>query len=457
MTAPSFSRRRVLTAAGVSVTALALRPAASAQPADFGRIVRMQPGTAPLRGEDRPPTAIWGFDDTMPGPLLRVRRGGEVRLRLVNALPEPTTVHWHGMRLPNALDGVPHLTQPPIAPGAAFDVRFTALDAGTFWYHAFAAEQTARGLHGMLIVDEPEPVEVDHDIVLMLADWRLGDRALAVPGPAGEAGRAPDPLLTVNGRPGLDIPVKTNDRLRLRLVNASTGRALPVRIEADSLTVVAIDGQPAEPFAPRDGRLMLGPGNRIDLLMDATLPPGSRAAITVGDASLARFVYAAGPGRAARRADPRPLPDNSLPVRMDFRGALRAEFPLDGTPAAGAGAGRQNRKPAAEPPRITSLAELTAPGRQGTPLFSAKRGRTVMLAIANRTALLQVVHLHGHHFRLLDALDDGWKPFWLDTLPVEPGRIARIAFVADNPGRWLLQARPLDHPGVGSGAWFEVG
>ncbi len=92
----------------------------------------------------------------VPGPTLRVRRGDEVKVRVVNRLAQPTAVHWHGLRLDNRMDGVPHLTQAPIAPGASFDYRFTAPDAGTFWYHPHwhASEQLGRGLHGLLIVDE---------------------------------------------------------------------------------------------------------------------------------------------------------------------------------------------------------------------------------------------------------------------------------------------------------------
>jgi FtsP/CotA-like multicopper oxidase with cupredoxin domain len=98
---------------------------------------------------------------------------------------------------------------------------------------------------------------------------------------------------------------------------------------------------------------------------------------------------------------------------MDFAGALRAEVAI--------GNNSDVRK---------------------APLFSVRRGRTVVLAFANRTEAARVVHVHGHSFRLLDRLDDGWKPFWLDTTLVPPGQTQRIAFVADNPGQWLIEAEP---------------
>ena len=155
---------------------------------------------------------LWGYNGTVPGPTLRVKRGDELRVRLVNELAEPTTIHWHGLRLPNAMDGVPQLTQPAVAPGASFDCRFRPPDAGTFWYHAFVPGQVDKGLHGALIVEEAEPIDVDRDVVLLLGMPAAADGASA-------------PVL-VNGALRPDIPVKTGERLRLRLINATAARGL---------------------------------------------------------------------------------------------------------------------------------------------------------------------------------------------------------------------------------------
>ena len=173
---------------------------------------------------------------------LRLKRGEELRVRLVNELPEPTTIHWHGVRLPNSMDGVPHLTQAPVAPGASFDYRFRAPDAGTFCYYAPGQED--RGLYGALIVEEGQPVGVDREIVL----------ALGAPGePSGAAGS-----LLVNGSVRPNIPVKAGERLRLRLINATRARGLAVRVDGHSMWVMAIDGEPAEPFLARE-RVALDP------------------------------------------------------------------------------------------------------------------------------------------------------------------------------------------------------
>ena len=108
-----------------------------------------EPGTALLRGKDALPVKIWGYNGMAPGPVLRVRQGNELRVQLQNGIHQPTTLHWHGIRIANAMDGVPGLTQEAVEPGKTFDYRFTCPDAGMFWYHphSFSSEQVARGLH----------------------------------------------------------------------------------------------------------------------------------------------------------------------------------------------------------------------------------------------------------------------------------------------------------------------
>jgi FtsP/CotA-like multicopper oxidase with cupredoxin domain len=471
-----IARRRFLVGAGLAATYVLLpRPVRGAPaPASAVRILRAQPGSAHLRGPDQPPTAVWGYDGTVPGPVLRVKRGQELHVRLVNDLPEETTLHWHGLRLPNAMDGVPHLTQAPIPAGGAFDYRFVAPDAGTFWYHPhlYASEQLDRGLSGVLIVEEPEPVAIDRDVVLVLDDWRLkpdganDEASFRSFHDAAHAGRI-GAHLTVNARPAFDLAVKTNERLRLRIVNAANARVMPLRFDRHRITVMAIDGQPAEPFVAREGRAALGPGNRVDLFVDCALEPGASAPILLQDVRaevpLGRFVYDAGaPVRSAPLPDPKPLPANPLPARMDFRNAYRLDVPIEGGAMSqmmmdATRSGREIPGHGIDPrARLWTMAGQASSGHHGPPLFSVKRGRTVTLAFANRTAFPHGMHVHGHHFRLLDNLDDGWKPHWLDTVMVAPRETARIAFVADNPGKWMIHCHMLEHHDTGMGAWFEV-
>jgi FtsP/CotA-like multicopper oxidase with cupredoxin domain len=400
---PTPSRRWFLAGAGAACLALPASPRAQT---DGLRVLR-------ARADAGLPT--WSYDGAVPGPTLRLKRGEELRVRLVNELPEPTTIHWHGVRLPNSMDGVPHLTQPPVAPGASFDYRFRPPDAGTFCYYAFG--QVDHGLYGALIVEEGQPVGADREIVLALG-------ASHDPGGAGGS-----PLVNGSVRP--NIAVRAGERLRLRLINATGARGVAVRIDGHSMWVMAIDGQPAEPFLARD-RVALAPGSRVDLFIDAVRQPGASSPLLAGfrdEQSIAQLVYeSTSAARAAPRSDPLPLPANPLPARIDLKTSLKVELAL--------GTGKP-LDPA------------------GPPLFTVRRGRAVTLTLRNPTGDAQAVHLHGHHFRLLDRLDDGWKPYWLDTLVVG-AQVERIAFVADNPGKWLIHGRRLEQMDADTAVWFAV-
>lgn len=475
-----LSRRRMVQGLGVALASLAIADVAPGQstspnPTDDGfRLLRTSKGSIRLRGAERPETPIWGYDGQVPGPILRLKRGEELKVRLINDLPEPTLIHWHGLRLPNAMDGVPHLTQAPVEPGKSFDYRFTPPDAGTFWYHShlYSSEQLERGLYGPLIVDEPEPVDVDRDIVLVLDDWRLADdstvheasfRSFHDAAHAGRLGR----LLTVNSQSPMSIPVRTNERLRLRFINAANARVFPLRLEDHSAWVMAIDGQPAEPFLARDSRMMLGPGSRVDLFVDAVRDHGATASIMADagngeEIAIARLVYETGnKGRGAPRTEPKPLPANPLPGKIDFKSAYHLDVPLEGGAMSqmmgrmreGTAVAGHGIDPSA---RIWTMAGFASSGHHGPALFSVKRGRPVVLAFKNNTAFPHAMHLHGHHFRLLDNLDDGWKPFWLDTVIINARQTARIAFVADNPGKWMIHCHMLEHQETGMAAWFDV-
>ena len=478
---------------GASVTAFTLPRrsfAAEQTAADGFRVLHARPGQAQLRGLDLPPTDIWGYDGLSPGPTLRAKQGEEFKVRLVNELQQPTVIHWHGLRIANAMDGVPHLTQMPVEPGASFDYRFTPPDAGTFWYHTHfgSSEQLARGLYGVLVVEEREPVPVDRDLVLVVDDWRLLDNSEIQPSfgnfhDAMMAGRLGQ-YITLNSEDTLDLKVKTNERLRLRIVNAANARIFQLRIANHVARIMAVDGQPCPPEYIADGILRLAPGTRIDLFLDATLDPGAYASILVddlrgGELEAGRIVYDSGaPLRAQRLALPKPLPANPLPTKLDFANALTLDVPLDGggmmggmammmgrgmsgggMGASGMGAmgpGRFNGHGIPPQERIWALAGVASTGHDGPPMFKLERGRTVALNFANHTAFPHAMHVHGHHFRHLNRNGDGHLPYWLDTVIVDPERSERIAFVADNPGKWMIHCHMIEHMATGMAAWFEV-
>jgi len=409
----SVSRRQLV--AGATAAAFLQIPARlDAQTASDGtRILRARLRDTAMASAAR--VDLWSYDGALPGPTLRVRYGEELRVRLINELALPTSIHWHGVRVPNAVDGVPGLTQAAVAPGESFDYRFRPPDAGTFWYHALPGEQIDRGLHGALIVEEPRPIAVDREIVLVLS-----------------MSLAPDagPVL-INGAVRPDLAVQTGERLRIRLINATAARGVVLRFDGHAAWLVAVDGQPSEPFLTRDGRVALGPGSRIDLIVDASGTGGTVASILAGDGvPVARLVYRTGGRPVPGIAQPEPpqLLPSRLPVRIDLRTALRQDL---------------------------DVAKLKSFNPAGAPLFTVRRGSAVALTIRNGGGEAQVVHLHGHSFRHLDRLDDGWKPYWLDTIVIG-GDTERVAFVADNPGKWLIQSRALGRPGHAAGAYFVV-
>src|SRR5688572_15055101 len=250
----NMHRRDFLTTA-LAGAALAASPYRSA----LGAPRRLQAKTSrvPLVGGPYPETEVWGYEGLVPGPELRFRQGERLVIEVENLLPDATTVHWHGVRLPNAMDGVPHLTQAPIkAKGGRFVYEFALPDAGTFWYHPHlgSPEQVARGLYGALIVDEHEPPPVDRDLVWMLGGWRLDREARIVANfgnfmDASHAGRIGN-TVTVNGALRESFEVFAGERLRLRLVNAANARVFALDLRGHQPLVIALDGHPVAPHRP---------------------------------------------------------------------------------------------------------------------------------------------------------------------------------------------------------------
>jgi FtsP/CotA-like multicopper oxidase with cupredoxin domain len=474
-TSPGLNRRAFC--AGLAFTIFALPQIAtaeeSARPGAAGDQSGQKGPASPVRLRAAPKawplkagaaTGLWCFENMSPGPALRLRRGSELAVRLENGLAQPTTLHWHGLRIANALDGVAGLTQQPVAPGAAQEIRFRPVDAGTFWYRpmvpAHAAEQTERGLYGLLIVEEDEPPAVDADLVIAIDDWALDDDNQLRSGfgtreETGLAGRLGN-WLTVNSAATPEkLTVAPGSRLRLRLLNATNARPLTLRFEGLAVQVVAIDGQPTDTFAPAGDRLAMLPGSRCDLMVRCPATAGASAAVVAALGSGFPLVAITTEGTPSPLAgSPTPtLADNGLPQVIDLAAAMRADLVLTGglDPVAPGPSGVS----AGDSSRLWQVNGIAWPDA-AKPLLSVKQGRPVVLTLTNRTAQLQAMHLHGHCARLLHALDDGWEPYWVDTIAVPVGRTVRVAFVAEAPGKWMIGSSILDRLGAGLAAWFEV-
>ena len=324
--------------AGLHGVAFPRAAAASAEPI---RLVA-RPATVPLMGPDKAHARVWGYNGEVPGPVLRVPQGAALALRFENALPQPSTIHWHGIRIDNAMDGVAGLTQEAVPPGGAFDYRFLVPDAGTFWYHPHnrSWEQVARGLYGLLIVDEPEPPAFDRELVFHADDWRLTAEGAIDEASFGHmrdwshAGRLGN-WLTINGRSQPDLAVKAGERVRIRLANTATARIMNFRFVGHAPQVIALDGQPVRPHRPAEDRIVLAPGARCDVAVDMALDPGSDAPVfevSHRDPLLAaRLVYDPTAVVRSNASDaPLRLPDNPLSADIALAGALRAPLVMTG-------------------------------------------------------------------------------------------------------------------------------
>lgn len=461
----TISRRRfVCSGLAASVIGLPVR-GETAPPDGASRVIEAREGKLRLLSEPSSETVVWGYDGQVPGPLLRIKKGEELKVRLVNKLPQPTTLHWHGVRVPNAMDGVAGLTQKLVAPGESFDYRFTPPDSGLYWYHPHIlpqqAEQLGRGLYGVLIVDEREPPRVDCDMLVLIDDWRLdkdaqilGDFISAADALGG--GRV-GPLVTLNSQA---VPVTETlppmSRVRLRIVSAVNARVMVIAFNGLRPWILAIDGQACDAFEPARRMIPIGPGSRFDVMLDLPAEAAAEANLTLrGDNEPDRALLVFKTEGEARGLLP-PIgslePNRLLPSAIKLQNARRIDIVME--PAVKSG-----DTPIVGPsghPVYWKLNGVASDGFGPKPLFSVKRGGAVSLGLVNRTGFVQQIHVHGHHMRLLHDLDDGWEPFWRDSVLVPEGKTKHVAFVADNPGKWAIECLMAERQSTGMATWFEV-
>lgn len=417
MSTPIPSRRTVLkgaaaltlsSAAGAIAPALAQvaasGPAAAAAPVALTAAVGSMPE---LAGQG--PLAL--FNAALPGPVLRVKKGGPLAVALANQLSEPLALVWQGVRMPAGSDAA----SAPTAAGQTRTLGFTAQDAGTFWYHAASPSLARRALAGALVVDEEAPPYAS-DHVLFIQSF---------PPESGV------PIFPVNGAISPTLQGPASGRTRLRLINATT-LFLRLRVRGPASYAIAVDGQPvAEPFELKEGRLQLSPGGRMDVA--ATLDDADATIIeieTTQDPIRLAVVTPVGPAATPPAGAPAPLPANDLPAEIPLKDAFRVEMPIGDKPA------EKGAAPAS--------------------LGSVKVGRSVVLTLANSLDAPVSVHIAGHPVRLLDGLDDGWKPWWHDTVPVPAKSTVRVAFRAGTPGRWPVVAQRGGDGEVVASRTYEV-
>lgn len=459
----TLTRRRFLSIGGAGAAALASGACSRAGSGVVGDIQLVaESGKSRLLGASKPATPVWAYGGQVPGREIRVRQGERLRIAVDNRLDAETTVHWHGIRLPNAMDGVPHLTQPPIAAGGTFLYDFVPPDAGTYWYHPHhhSSEQVGRGLYGPLIIEEANPVAVDRDLVWMLGDWRL----LEDGGISNDFGNMHDNMhagrigntVTINGRPPASLVVRAGERIRLRLINTANARIFGLEFAGHKPQIIAYDGQPVTPHES-NGKVLLGPAMRVDLVIDMTGEPGSRFVIKDSfykglEYPLTTIVYGEHPLRSELLATPIALAPNPLPEpkltdmsrhEVTFSGGMSANDPMD--------------EAMIRSGMAWAINGVSAAGHNHEPLIRLAKGRTTVLNLNNDTAWWHPIHLHGHSFRVISR---NGKPTthreWQDTVLMPPHERAEIAFVADNPGDWMFHCHVLEHQAAGMMATIRV-
>lgn len=463
----THTRRTFLQSATALGAAVAVLPRQGwAQNSGFAPITA-RPASMQLAPEGYAQTDVWGYDGLMPGPTIRVAKGARVQRQFVNELPQASSIHWHGIRIDNAMDGVSGLTQDAAEPGQTFDYDFVAPDAGTYWFHAHnrSVEQVARGLYGALIVEEAQAPDIDQEEVLLLDDWLINpdtaqlDADFEASHDRSHAGRNGN-FIATNGDYQFSSNVKQGDRLRLRLINAANARIFVLSLAGLDGWVMAYDGMPLEKPEKVSGQFPLAPGQRVDLFVDVTAEEGEAAYLlrTVDDQLLPQAAFpVTAQSSVATRGEPQPL----LPNRGEHISDISAATPVTLRMEGGA-MGRLNTAILdGEEMTFRQLAEANqfwsfngVIGMTDTPLTRLSRGELVRLKIENETRFPHAMHLHGMHFR--EVLGDGQLGPMRDTILNSGGQTTEIAFKADNPGKWLFHCHMLSHAEAGMRTWIDV-
>ena len=414
----------------------------------------------------------WGYTDVAPGPLIRARAGDLVHAEVTNRLPVATSVHFHGVALRNDMDGVPGVTQQPIAPGDRFVYQFIAPDPGTYFYHPHSGVQLDRALYGVLVVDDPyEPGRYDAEWIIVVDDWidgtgrtpdqilgslasmggsgdigdmdhgDMGDMAMddtetMVSPLLGGAGDITYPHYVVNGRtPSAPVTLtgRPRQRVRIRIINAGSDTAFRIALGGHRLTITHTDGFPVTPTTT--DALLLGMGERADVtvkLDDGVFPLVASAEGKTGQAlAVVRTGTGNAPTTTVRPAE--------LDRQVTLTGTLRA---TDAVRLSDRAPDRTHR---------LELGGTMVPYRwtingvtfdKAEPLL-VRHGERVRLKLVNRTTMFHPMHVHGHTFAVAGF---GTRK---DTVIVLPNQTVTVDLDATNPGQWMTHCHNIYHAETG--------
>ena len=413
--------------------------------------LNMQARLAPLSFVPGGPSMMWTYEGSVPGPLIRARVGDRVIVHLNNALSEDTTVHWHGLRIPAAMDGAPGHSQPPVPPGGSFDYDFVVPDASTFWYHPHvnSAAQEGNGLYGAFIVDDPsEPAGLGDEVVMVLSDLGVNDDGtLQPPDAAGDFGTLfgrEGNVLLVNGKVRPTLKARPGLRQRWRFINAAKTRYFQISLDGHSFTRIGGDGglmaAPVEVAQPE-----IAPGERMDLLV---VPQGESGAELV----VKWIAFDRGFGSTFEHP-----PVDLFAVRLEGSKVETPALPVIArsiTPLPIAGAGAVDLQLTAQ--YSDSPLQLGINGvafKDSEPLM-VYVGDTQVWTVTNTIDFAHPFHLHGFFFQVLSP--EGPLE-WKDTVNVPVGGTVRfVVKYDDRPGMWMFHCHILDHAEAGMMGMLHV-
>ena len=397
----------------------------------------------------------WTYNGTVPGEEIRVKEGDFVRINLKNELNEPVTIHFHGMVLPNKMDGVAGLTQDAVQPGDSFTYEFLADDPGTYWYHSHqsSSEQVDRGLYGSFVI-EPKNKLYDREYTLLLDEWASGDN-----GRGGMMGGMMNGMssgemdtdmfyntYTVNGKTGQYIaPIEVNNGevVRLRFVNAGYRKHF-LRFNGEPYRIVGIGGNPIYNTNPGTEHLEIGPSERIDVELTIDNTKQWQIESVDGNSAAENMVVKVIPKNIDEdnQSKTTETKDDVTENGTQYMDPIFKEIPtpdIEYDMLLGASMGMGNME--------FTINEEVFPE---TEPFEVKEGDIVKATLINDSRFDHPMHLHGHYFQIIAK--DGQKldnPMVKDLINVKPGESYEIMFKADNPGLWAFHCHDLNHAAGG--------
>ncbi|MEM9319762.1 MAG: multicopper oxidase family protein [Pseudomonadota bacterium] len=415
-------------------------------------------------------TTTEGLVSTLPDappPVIRMRRNTPYLARVTNRLVDYTTMHWHGLRLANAMDGVPYLTQFPMGRDESYDYELFSPDSGTFWYHphCMTMDHMALGLTGILIVEEDEDPGFDAEVPLNLRDFRLdseGEWIELWTARGAARGGTFGTIMTTNWRTEPQYEAPTGGIVRLRVAATDTTRIYKLFLPDAEAKIIALDGHPLPAVIdmPKTAEeaVLLGPGQRADIALMMPRAEGEVATLFTdapGPARVLARIMATGGSENRSLDDLVPLPPNPVP-EPDLAAARLEEFVFGWSPE---GDLPNNGLCGSLPYTFWSINRTPWPGDavEGVgPLATFRKNESVILRLRNESPNDHPIHLHGLAFRPIASNKRTLPPYWTDTVLLQSEETIDIAFVADNPGDWAFHCHVIEHQKTGLAGYVRV-